>query len=324
MFSNPRDPRAARLAPAYGLAIVILIVVASPVAASEIMAAVPSKSAPPALIKPPARERQSGGGCQNGHCAAGKQHHRHADRCEGRCANGNCGKPGCPAQCPVRPDRFGFYGTQWRVWPGQGVVQASFTDAATPVRPPKSEIPDVAEESPRSAPELLTEQESGEEESGEEESREEESRQERPAAEPLPPAKAPAPPAQQPAQQQGSEPLESPFADEPAAEPDVKKPADKKPALEKPAAPAAEENLFDEASHRRRRHELLASLQQSAMRSELARQEALRQHARQIQPNAIKGVPPSGEMTPPSAVRTVAHEEPVTPSEPTPRVNPLR
>lgn len=319
MFSNPRDPRAARLAPAYGLAIVILIVVASPVAASEIMAAVPSKSAPPALIKPPARERQSGGGCQNGHCAAGKQHHRHADRCEGRCANGNCGKPGCPAQCPVRPDRFGFYGTQWRVWPGQGVVQASFTDAATPVRPPKSEIPDVAEESPRSAPELLTEQESGEEES-----REEESRQERPAAEPLPPAKAPAPPAQQPAQQQGSEPLESPFADEPAAEPDVKKPADKKPALEKPAAPAAEENLFDEASHRRRRHELLASLQQSAMRSELARQEALRQHARQIQPNAIKGVPPSGEMTPPSAVRTVAHEEPVTPSEPTPRVNPLR
>lgn len=319
MFSNPRDPRAARLAPAYGLAIVILIVVASPVAASEIMAAVPSKSAPPALIKPPARERQSGGGCQNGHCAAGKQHHRHADRCEGRCANGNCGKPGCPAQCPVRPDRFGFYGTQWRVWPGQGVVQASFTDAATPVRPPKSEIPDVAEESPRSAPELLTEQESGEEES-----REEESRQERPAAEPLPPAKAPAPPAQQPAQQQGSEPLESPFADEPAAEPDVKKPADKKPALEKPAAPAAEENLFDEASHRRRRHELLASLQQSAMRSELARQEALRQHARQIQPNAIKGVPQSGEMTPPSAVRTVAHEEPVTPSEPTPRVNPLR
>lgn len=319
MFSNPRDPRAARLAPAYGLAIVILIVVASPVAASEIMAAVPSKSAPPALIKPPARERQSGGGCQNGHCAAGKQHHRHADRCEGRCANGNCGKPGCPAQCPVRPDRFGFYGTQWRVWPGQGVVQASFTDAATPVRPPKSEIPDVAEESPRSAPELLTEQESGEEES-----REEELRQERPAAEPLPPAKAPAPPAQQPAQQQGSEPLESPFADEPAAEPDVKKPADKKPALEKPAAPAAEENLFDEASHRRRRHELLASLQQSAMRSELARQEALRQHARQIQPNAIKGVPPSGEMTPPSAVRTVAHEEPVTPSEPTPRVNPLR
>ncbi|MFO0423394.1 MAG: hypothetical protein ACK52C_07015, partial [Planctomycetia bacterium] len=270
MFSNPRDPRAARLAPAYGLAIVILIVVASPVAASEIMAAVPSKSAPPALIKPPARERQSGGGCQNGHCAAGKQHHRHADRCEGRCANGNCGKPGCPAQCPVRPDRFGFYGTQWRVWPGQGVVQASFTDAATPVRPPKSEIPDVAEESPRSAPELLTEQESGEEES-----REEELRQERPAAEPLPPAKAPAPPAQQPAQQPGSEPHESPFADEPAAEPDVKKPADKKPALEKPAAPAAEENLFDEASHRRRRHELLASLQQSAMRSELARQEAL-------------------------------------------------
>lgn len=271
MFWNPRDLRADRRTLAYWLAIVGLVVAARPVAASEIMAAVPTKSAPPAPI------------CRSGQCAAGKQHQRHADRCEGRCANGNCGKPGCPAHCPVRPDRFGFYGTQWRVWPGQGVVQASFTDAASPVRPPKSEIPSADEESPPSAPELPAD----------EESRDEELREEEPAAEPLPPAKAPA------------------------------APAAKDPAIEKPVAPAAEENLFDEASHRRRRHEVLASLQQSAMRSELARQEALRQQAGQVQAGAMTGLPQAGDRATPSAVRTVAHEEPVPPSEP-PRVNPLR
>jgi hypothetical protein len=311
MCSNPRDPLAVRLSPAFGLAIVIVVAMTRPVAASEIMAAVPPKSAPPSLIKKSlARERRPGGDCQSGQCAAGKQHQRHAGRCEGRCANGGCGKPGCPAQCPVRPDRFGFYGTQWRSWPGQGVVQASFTDAATPVRPPESEIPAADDESPRSAFELPTD----------EEPQAEESRGEEPAAEPLPPARVPA----QPGEEKDSEPLESPFADEPAAQPDVKKPAAKEPAMEKPATPAAEENLFDEASHRRRRHELLASLQQSAMRTELARQEALRQRARQAHAGAVSSLPQAGEMTSPSAVRTVSHEEPVAPSEPPSRVNPLR
>jgi hypothetical protein len=313
MFWNSRD-RLARLSPACGLAIIMLLGAARPVAASEIMAAVPPGAAPPAPTKSHAGERQTGGNCQSGQCGRSKQHQPHGDRCEGRCANGNCGKPGCPAQCPVRPDRFGFYGTQWRVWPGQGVVQASFTEAATPVRPPKSEIPGADEESPQSAAEVPAD----------EESRDEESREDMPAAEPLPSPKAPAaPPVQPPVKKKDAEPLESPFADEPAAEPDVQKPAAEEPALEKPATPAAEENLFDEASHRRRRHELLASLQQSAMRSELARQEALRQQARQTQSGAMTGLPPAGETATPSAVRTVAHEEPVPPSEP-PRGNPLR
>jgi hypothetical protein len=312
MCSNPRDPLAVRLSPAFGLAIVIVVAMTRPVTASEIMAAVPPKSAPPSLIKKSlARERRPGGECHSGQCAAGKQHQRHAGRCEGRCANGGCGKPGCPAQCPVRPDRFGFYGTHWRSWPGQGVVQASFTEAATPVRPPKSEIPAADEESPRSALELPTD----------DEPQAEESRDEEPAAEPLPPAKVPAQPR---SEEKDSEPLESPFADEPAAQPDVKKPAAKEPAMEKPATPAAEENLFDEASHRRRRHELLASLQQSAMRTELARQEALRQQARQAHAGAVSSLPQTNSMATPSAVRTVSHEEPVTPSEPPSRANPLR
>jgi hypothetical protein len=47
----------------------------------------------------------------------------------------------------VRPDVFGFYGTKWRKWPGEGVVQASNNEAATPVRPPRTEVPGVDEES---------------------------------------------------------------------------------------------------------------------------------------------------------------------------------
>ena len=53
----------------------------------------------------------------------------------------------CPAHCPVRPEVFGFYGTKWRKWPGEGVVQASNNEAATPARPPRAEVPGVEEES---------------------------------------------------------------------------------------------------------------------------------------------------------------------------------
>jgi hypothetical protein len=47
----------------------------------------------------------------------------------------------------VRPDVFGFYGTKWRQWPGAAVVQASNNEAATPVRPPRAEVPGAGEES---------------------------------------------------------------------------------------------------------------------------------------------------------------------------------
>jgi len=65
------------------------------------------------------------------------QHHGHS-----QCQHGLC-----PAHCPVRPDVFGFYGTQWRRWPGSGVVQASNNEAATPARPPRAEVPGAQEES---------------------------------------------------------------------------------------------------------------------------------------------------------------------------------
>lgn len=62
-------------------------------------------------------------------------------------AHGPCQHGLCPAHCPVRPDVFGFYGTQWRRWPGSAVVQASHLEAATPVRPSRSAVPGPLEES---------------------------------------------------------------------------------------------------------------------------------------------------------------------------------
>lgn len=85
---------------------------------------------------------------------------RHGERCgtpgcrhQGCCHAGghhaDCRAGHCVPYCPVRPGQFGFYGTQWRRWPGSGVVPASALDAATPVAPPRLEVPGPEEESPR-------------------------------------------------------------------------------------------------------------------------------------------------------------------------------
>jgi hypothetical protein len=51
------------------------------------------------------------------------------------------------ACCPVRPDQFGFYATQWRPWPGFVPVAApSSADRLTPSTPPRSVVPDVDRE----------------------------------------------------------------------------------------------------------------------------------------------------------------------------------
>jgi len=55
----------------------------------------------------------------------------------------------CDPHCPVRPSQYGFYHTQWRRWPGQGVVPVSAEEAATPVAPPASQVPSIEEESPQ-------------------------------------------------------------------------------------------------------------------------------------------------------------------------------
>lgn len=75
--------------------------------------------------------------CGNAGC---RTRHGHAAGCR----DGHC-----VPYCPVRPSHYGFYGTQWRKWPGQGVVPVSAEDAATPVAPPPSQVPGADEESPQ-------------------------------------------------------------------------------------------------------------------------------------------------------------------------------
>lgn len=107
-------------------------------------AATARRPAPPAVKFDPAVVPAGGTGCcsvnhGDGQVRQAGFHHAHAHGCrDGMCV----------PSCPVRPGQFGYYGTQWRRWPGQGVIQASAAEGATPVAPPKSAVPGAEEESP--------------------------------------------------------------------------------------------------------------------------------------------------------------------------------
>jgi len=273
--------------------------------ASEIMGASPQAASAPSPgfdalqsgshHRPPrqAQTRGCNGQCGNhqcGHCKHGK--HGDCDACGGR---------GCPANCPVRPGKFGYYDTQWRNWPGQGVVQAAFTEPAAPVEPPKLEVPTANEESPAPTADSIA-PEPGDTDMGAEPA---------PQAEVLPPALEKMPAAEEPSQPETED-----------AKPDVK--PDAKPDVKQEPRPdlPAEENLFDEATLRRRQQERLTTLQQAAYHRERVRQEALRQQATVNAPRPIAQpvVQPAVRRTA-GGLRKVSHEEPVVQPD---RDNPLR
>ena len=215
--------------------------------------------------------------------------------CRGACGNGSCGQPGCPAYCPVRPCEFGFYGTEWRTWPGRGVVQrAGYDEAAAPVAPPKSEVPTADEESPA----------------------------------PIDTGEGPAAPEpEEPAEESTEEMAEGEIETEPlpSAKPSDEEEAAPEPAVEPPAekkAPSPDDNLFDDVSLRKRQSERLIALQQSAFQREQvrqererARQEALRQQAAMLQPQQPTPLRPEPRG---SGVMRASHEQPAA------RANPLR
>lgn len=97
----------------------------------------------------------AGGGCRA--CGGAGCRHRHTAGCRDGV---------CEAACPVRPGTYGFYGTQWRRWPGSGVVPASREEAVTPVKPPRSEVPRADEESRGPGPSALPEPDAAEGEPG--------------------------------------------------------------------------------------------------------------------------------------------------------------
>ncbi len=238
--------------------------------------------------------------CRNPNC----QHAVHAPT--GRC-NGHCKSGTCPAHCPVRPESFGFYGTQWRVWPGQAEVKAVEYDAATPDSPPASAVPDVDEESLESnTPTTL---ESTTDDPGENA----DPAVENSAPEKRDPIRQPAPePASQPATEDKSQledkskeaepvpPLDPVPADEADSDDRDKKEPDVQPPAAKPPAPAESEldNLFNEAAHGLRRKELLAALQQNVNRQQIARRLALSQEVRLA--SHVQPIAPAAAIPPPS------------------------
>mgnify|MGYP006267001311 CR=1 FL=1 len=158
-------------------------------------------------------------GCREGHCRTCRPGGHHAG-----CRDGKC-----HPSCPVRPQEFGFYGTQWRRWPGQGIVPAANEQDATPARPPKSAVPRAEEESPRQRADELPAPQPDTKAAAPRE----------PAAEPAMPRADPVPPVPVPA-----EPAPLPI-EAPAAEPAAPAPP---PAAPPAKQPAADDNLFDESA----------------------------------------------------------------------------
>lgn len=79
------------------------------------------------------------GGAYAGQLDSLEGHGRHG---HAACRGGQCGD-----HCVVTPDRFGFYGTRWRTWPGTKVVQTAGTEELTPSTPPAMELPSAGQES---------------------------------------------------------------------------------------------------------------------------------------------------------------------------------
>jgi hypothetical protein len=200
-------------------------------AACSCAGVVASEKAPPSRrpVVDPAVVQAGGAcrGCRDPQCHScrhgGVHRHHHG-----------CRDGACHPHCPVRPQEFGFYGTQWRRWPGQGVVPASNLQDATPTRPPKSAVPGPDEESRGPRPGELPAPDV------EEPSTVEPPAAEPPAAEPPEPAAAP-----EPAQLPPAEPSARPAEDEPVA---PAPPPAEPPAKAPPATKPEGDDLFDESA----------------------------------------------------------------------------
>lgn len=163
----------------------------------------------------------------------------------GNHAGAHCRGGRCDDHCVVRPDRFGFYDTQWRQWPGLRVAQASAVEELTPASPPRLQLPNEKEESldPKAAVEF-----------GVDEPFEETDATTLPGLGPRVPRPQASPSAAEPPPKPAAKADAKPAAQadaEPESKPEAKPPA-------APAPPSANDNLFDDAAHRRRLQERLA------------------------------------------------------------------
>ena len=233
--------------------------------------------------QPPSRRVSQAGGIDRSRSDVRPCGHVHpvgGHRCNGQCQGG-----GCPANCPVRPGSFGFYGTQWRAWPTQGAAETTGLSDATPVSPPKSEVPKLSEESLRQSPTGAEEpaRPAGDD-AGAGGAAGDANVEERPRELVPPPADVRPEAARDEAGERpdagGRRPDAVPPLEPPEEEAAPKPPNAKEPAV--PAVPDAgdenrkkdDDNLFDEARRGLRRQEILAVLQRRAARPVQARFES--------------------------------------------------
>jgi hypothetical protein len=203
----------------------------------------------------------AGGACRQ--CGpAGCKHSHHRD----------CRDGACVPYCPVRPSTYGFYGTQWRRWPGEGVVPVSNEQAATPSKPPKSSVPGADEESMGPKPSELPEPDFPAGESAEEGAR---------SALPPEPA-APEPDAPALESREPAAATAEPLAPAPVPEGEAK-PAQPEAAPAKPRP--QDENLFDESAARKVRRKIPVTV------------------------SAVPAQRPTAQRASPSRVQPAAHQE---------------
>lgn len=226
-LSSPDPHRRSPRRRCVGAAIIVACLTGGAASGSELMGPLPGSSSARRVVPPAPRERRHE---QPPHCKA----------CQGDCRGG-----ACAPHCPVRPDEFGFYETQWRTWPRTAASGPADAATVTPASPPPSEVPGVDEESlPQSTPAEGSAQAE---------------------VSPLPTPRIPVPdrsPDESPGESPDEEPREAP-AEEPVPQ--------KQPAKPAPVPkPSEDENLFDEAARRLPRTALLATLSQRAARERSA------------------------------------------------------
>jgi hypothetical protein len=207
-----RKPAQAAALSRSGAALFVLACQAGVVAQA---AEAPSAAPRPRIVDPAI---QPAGGVSCTACETGGCRHSHGGL-HGH--HGGCRDGVCVPYCPVRPHQFGFYGTQWRRWPGQQIVPVSAERDAVPVSPPRSAVPGPTEESMNPQ---------GDDQTG--------------AADPSDSTPAPLPPSRQPLPEPTEEPgrLQTTPESRPQPEPALQRDPEPKqePARVPPAEPAAE------------------------------------------------------------------------------------
>jgi len=131
-------------------AVALAIAVVSPAVPQTALAEAPRPAASRTIVDPALVQAGGCRGCNAPSCRT----------CQGRHGGHHpvCRDGKCHPHCPVRPQEFGFYGTQWRRWPDRQVVPVAHEREGTPALPPRSQVPRGEEEARRATDDVAAPQ----------------------------------------------------------------------------------------------------------------------------------------------------------------------